>query len=398
MKLLSIGLTMLVCIPLSAQSIYYQDSGNKDMLRHAMPKEVLRKEIIMPKNVNGFQVLKADLHIHTIFSDGHTTPDYRVTEAWTDGLDVMAITDHVEYRRWESQMLSYLKGYVPEGTKAENASITHAPANEKGIPVDLNLPYNVAKGTAAHHGITLIPGIEITRNPQTVGHYNALFITDANKLYDTDPIVSIKNAREQGAVIMQNHPGWTRQNLDIIDFEKKVYEQNLIDGVEIMNGSEFYPTVVCRASEKKLFMAANTDVHGTTANEYTSIGEVRNMTFIMAKDKSLPAIKEALLAGRTLAYSFGSIAGEEQLVRDFFNACIQYEVLWKNEKECRLRMSNQTSLTFHLSFGGNPVMLLPFTSRDISTKSDAPAVFTVNNLWIPGEQKHPEFRVQYSSF
>ncbi len=398
MKLLSLGLTMLVSIPLSAQSLYYQDHNNKDMLRHTMRKEVLRKEIILPKTINGFMPLKADLHIHTIYSDGNTTPDYRVTEAWTDGLDVMAITDHVEYRNREGQMLSYLKGYVPEGTKAVNTGIVHSPANEKGILVDLNLPYNAAKGAAAHHGITLIPGIEITRDPATVGHYNALFITDANTLYDVDPIVSIKNAREQGAVIMQNHPGWTRKNLDIIDFEKTLYEQNLIDGVEIMNGSEFYPTVVSRASEKKLFMAANTDIHGTTARDYTSTGEFRNMTFIMAKDKSLPAIKEALLAGRTLAYSYGTIAGEEQMVRDFFNACIQYEVLWKNEKECRLRMSNPTSLTFHLSFGGNPVMLLPFTSRELTVKADADAVFTVNNLWIPGEQKHPQFRVQYSSF
>ena len=379
----------------SAQSIYYQDKGNVDMMRHTLRDEVLRNEIILPK-VNDYIVLKSDLHIHTFYSDGSVTPEYRVQEAWTDGLDVIAITDHVEYRRWEGQMVSYLKGYMPEGTKAINSNLVNKAADERGILVDLNLPYQVAKASAAQHGLTLIPGIEITRDPLTIGHYNALFIQDANTVYDADPIESIKKAREQGALIMQNHPGWRRKNLEVIEFEQKVYEQDLVDGVEIMNGSEFYPTVVTRAAEKAMFMAANTDIHGTTAREYTSVGQLRNMTFIMAKDNSLESVKEALLARRTLAYSYGSIAGEEQLVRDFFNACITYETLFeKDGKQRRVRMCNPTSMTFVLNFGGNPVQLRPFTSRDITVNKNKGVTFTVENLWIPGEKNHPEFKLEY---
>ena len=77
----------------AAQSIYYQDKNNKDMMRHTMRNDVLRNEFILP-NVNKYVVLKSDLHIHTIYSDGSVTPEYRVQEAWTDGLDVIAITDH----------------------------------------------------------------------------------------------------------------------------------------------------------------------------------------------------------------------------------------------------------------------------------------------------------------
>ena len=123
----------------AAQSIYYQDKNNKDMMRHTMRNDVLRNEFILP-NVNKYVVLKSDLHIHTIYSDGNVTPEYRVQEAWTDGLDVIAITDHVEYRKWEGQMISFLKGYVPEGTKAVNAGIIGKAADERGILSDLNLP------------------------------------------------------------------------------------------------------------------------------------------------------------------------------------------------------------------------------------------------------------------
>lgn len=264
-----------------AQPIYYQDKGNKDMIRHTLRNEVLRNEIILPK-VNDYLVLKSDLHIHTVYSDGNVTPEYRVQEAWTDGLDVMAITDHVEYRRWEGQMVTFLKGYMPEGTKAENTNLIGKKADERGILSDLNLPCRVAKSSAEQYGLILIPGIEITRDPLTIGHYNALFVKDANTIYDADPIVSIKNAREQGAIIVQNHPGWRRKNLEVLEFERKVYAEDLIDGVEIMNGSEFYPTVVDRASEKKMFMSANTDIHGTTARDYTSVGQLRDMTLILA--------------------------------------------------------------------------------------------------------------------
>ena len=382
----------------AAQSIYYQDKSNKDMMRHTLRNEVLRNEIILPK-VNGFQVLKSDLHTHTVYSDGNVTPEYRIQEAWTDGLDVIAITDHVEYRRWEGQMVTFLKGYMPEGTKGTNTNLVGKSASEEGILSDLNLPCQVAKASAEQYGLTLIPGIEITRDPLTIGHYNALFIKDANTVYDADPIVSIKKAREQGALIMQNHPGWRRKNLEVIEFEQKVYAEDLIDGVEIMNGSEFYPIVVDRASEKQMFMAANTDIHSTTSRDYTSVGQLRNMTLIFAKDKSLDSVKEALMARRTLAYSYGTIAGEEQLVRDFFNACIAYETLFeKDGKQRKVRMSNPTSMTFVLNFGGNPVQLRPFTSRDVTINKGKDVTFTVENLWIPGENNHPVFKLTYEMF
>lgn len=381
----------------TAQSIYYQDKGNSDMVRHTLRNEVLRNEIILPE-VNGYVVLKSDLHTHTIYSDGNVTPEYRVQEAWTDGLDVIAITDHVEYRRWEGQMVTFLKGYMPEGTKGANTNLIGKAADERGILSDLNLPYRVAKASAANYGLTLIPGIEITRDPLTIGHYNALFIEDANTIYDANPVQSIKNARKQGALIMQNHPGWRRKNLEVLEFEQEVYDRNLIDGVEIMNGSEFYPSVVDRASKIGMFMAANTDIHSTTAREYSNAGHMRNMTLILAKDNSLESVKEALMARRTLAYSYGTIAGEEHLVRDFFNACINYEVYFENGKQRKVRMSNPTSMTFFLNFGGNPVQIHPFTSRNVTVNNGKEVTFTVENLWIPGEKNHPEFKLTYDMF
>ena len=89
---------------------HYQDSRNPEILRNANRREPCRREIVIPQ-VNGYNVYKADLHTHTMFSDGSTLPEYRVSEAWQDGLDIIAITDHLEYRPHEEVLGEYMMQY-----------------------------------------------------------------------------------------------------------------------------------------------------------------------------------------------------------------------------------------------------------------------------------------------
>ena len=59
-----------------------------------------------------------------------------------------------------------------------------------------------------------------------------------------------RNAKAQGALVMHNHPGWTKTSLDYTEVEKAAYDEGLIDGVEVVNGMEFYPKCIERAQEK----------------------------------------------------------------------------------------------------------------------------------------------------
>lgn len=93
-KTLSIIAAALVCTGLSAQT-KEQAKENPDLFRAV--RDLSRTEIIIP-DVDGYKALKTDLHVHTSYSDGNCTPEYRVTEGWRDGLDAIAITDHIEYR------------------------------------------------------------------------------------------------------------------------------------------------------------------------------------------------------------------------------------------------------------------------------------------------------------
>ena len=60
-------------------------------------KAQVRNEIRVP-DPEGYRTLKCDFHIHTVFSDGLVWPTVRVDEAYREGLDAIALTEHLEYR------------------------------------------------------------------------------------------------------------------------------------------------------------------------------------------------------------------------------------------------------------------------------------------------------------
>lgn len=332
-----------------------------------------RREIILPA-VNGYNPYKADLHMHSTLTDGVVNIKGRMEEAWSDGLDILAATEHMSIRPVADT----------EGKPTpESAKLKRSKAATKAV--------ESATKIAEEFGLLIIPGVELTGDAKTQGHFNALFTTDNNVLYDYDAMQAIRNARQQGALIMHNHPGWRHSTLEMTDFEKATYAEGLVDGIELMNGAFFYPGALETAKKHKLFMTSNTDIHATTAQQYRENGHLRNMTIIFAKECTLESIREALEAHRTLCYSFGTIGGEESLLKEFFEASITVKKLSvdSKKKSQRVMITNTTSLPYTLRIGkGNPVVLRPLCSTIVSAKVGKPMKCTVLNMFY-GANEHP---------
>ncbi len=331
-----------------------------------------RREIILP-SLNGYNPYKADLHIHSTLTDGVVNIKGRMEEAWSDGLDVIAATEHLSIR------------VVPdtEGLPTpESAKIKRSKAATKAV--------ESATKIAENFGLLVIPGVELTGDAKTQGHFNALFTTDNSVLYDYDAMQAIRNARQQGALIMHNHPGWRHSTLEMTEFEKAAYAEGLVDGIELMNGAYFYPRAFNTAEEHKLFMTSNTDIHATTAQQYRENGHLRNMTIIFAKECTLESIREALEAHRTICYAFGTIGGDEKLLKEFFEASIAVKKLAidKKKKSQRVMITNTTSLPYTLRVNmGNPVELRPLSSTIVTVKVGKPIQCKVLNMWC-GANEH----------
>ena len=374
---------------LTASAQYYQDNVNPEMLRMEHPRSLNRKEFVAP-GVDGYTAYKADLHNHTIFSDGHLTMQSRVREAWADGLDVIAVTEHLEFRPHEKDLVKYLKGYTGKDAKAKAYDFVSKPGPAKeDIGVDFNVPVEIARKVAKNYDMTIIPGIEVTRKPDEYCHFNALFTTDNNAIYDPDPMQSLRNAKAQGALVLHNHPGWLRKDLSMTKFEKAAYKEGVIDGIEIMNGAEFYPKALTRAWKYNFFVSSNTDIHHPSAERYQRYGERRNMTLIFAKDKSVESLREAIDARRTLAYSYGTLAGEETLLRKFFEASVSVRQISVDKKGRRqIIVTNNSSVEWWLVREGRKAEILEANSSIIlGERTSTSNTFTLVNTWC-GEDKH----------
>jgi 3',5'-nucleoside bisphosphate phosphatase len=327
-----------------------------------------QRKIINLPDIPGFVTLKCDFHIHTVFSDGDVWPTVRVDEAIRDGLDAIAITDHIEY--------------LPK---------------KDFIPVDFNASWKVAEPYARERNLILIRGTEITRK-MPPGHFNALFIKDASLIAKDSVWDSIEEAIKQGAFLQWNHPGWKSQEPDgipkLYDMHRKLIRNGWLHGIEYFNDTEYYPLVFRFCEENNLALTGNSDVHGIISESYSGNGNIhRPMTLVFAKDRSHDAVREALFARRTMVFFTDKLVGREDLARQFFSNCISAgKPFYDNGKNIFIEIRNNSDVPFYLVNGQNgaPANITlaanAVTRVVLSKKVASPLVYDVQNV-ITGEDK-----------
>lgn len=391
-RLLAIAVLTLTVLNTSAQFYATQD------FEHAIrffnrPAE--RREIILP-TIDGYTLYKADFHTHTIYSDGDVTPRQRVREAWYDGLDIVAITDHLEIRTYEKFMLKVLAPYnkTSEPFKYQNAGIANKRNKSYPVMADLNAAYDetVYYTKRENLPIMVVRGTEIWRDTKSIGEFNALFLKDINAICHEDLFESFRRVKEQGGLIMHNHPGYTRTTTAIAEGEQaRAYEEGWIDGVEAVNSTTLYPAIIRRCVEQGLFMAANSDAHRPTSHDWHAGGDFfRTMTFIMAKSCTEEDIKEALKAGRTIGYVANNLVGRQEYLVAFINEAVNCRVIAEDKKkgEVVYSLTNCCSVPFILHRGSSIHTLDPFTTRNFTLKEGSLPKFVVDNMWHIDEE-HP---------
>lgn len=281
--------------------------------------------------IDGFVALKCDFHLHTMFSDGLVWPTVRVTEAYRDGLDAIAITDHIEYRPYKK----YITG-------------------------DLNASYDLAKLAADKHGVILVKATEITRDKPIGGHLNALFIKDANPLDNKDIEVQINEAHKQGAYIIWNHPGWAVDSCIMYEPNKRWIEEGKVQAVEVFNEKEYYPRATTWVRDMKLAAMACSDAHPPIELLYAH-GVRRPITLVFAKDRTLEALREAMFAGRTLAWFNDELVGKADMLEKLFKASVHIE-----RGENKYKMTNISDIAFSVKLGQTTTIVAPQTTMEIN--------------------------------
>lgn len=319
-----------------------------------------KRKLIRIPDVNGYKALKCDFHMHTVFTDGHVWPNVRVQEAWNEGLDAFSYTEHLEYAPYK-----------------------------KDVTENVSRSYELGEALAKENNLTLIKGVEITRETPP-GHFNALFIGDTSGYITTrDPKLdkeAINKAVEQNAFIFWNHPGWKAKEIkgsyEWIPFVEEMYQEKKLHGIEVANGFGIHTKAIDWALDRNLTIIGNSDVHNLIAHDYDMSKSYahRTMTLVFAKDKSPGSIREALTAGRTVAWAGKYLIGKEEHVRGLFDASVSikpshYSRNDRNNTKVKFyEITNDSDLHFELKLTGGKgpgtIVLHPSSSQLISAPED----------------------------
>ena len=337
------------------------------------------RKIVFP-DVEGYLTLKTDLHIHTVFSDGSVWPDIRVQEAIKDGLDVISLTEHLEYQPHKED--------IPHPNR--------------------NRSFELAKKIASNSNLLIVHGSEITRD-MPPGHNNAIFIKDANKLLLDNAMDAFREAENQGSFTFWNHPAWMSQRDDGIarleDMHKELIADNLLHGIEVVNGKMYSDEALQLALDNNLTIMGTSDVHGLIDFDYApEHGGHRPVTLVFAKEKTEASLKEALMAGRTAVWYKNTLIGKEENLQPLMKASLSVasarypedkqviNVNIKNISDTEYVLKNLSDFTF---FGHPDVIIVPRQGNltiQVKTLKQLESInlkFEVMNAII-APNKHPE--------
>jgi predicted metal-dependent phosphoesterase TrpH len=348
---------MMALLSWGALSAQTQLENSDDRVACYRMMSGVRKVISIP-DIDGYKTFKCDFHTHTVYADAHVSPEGRVQEDWYDGLDVMAMTEHVG-------------------------------VHKTGIDMpDRNVPIVKAKAEGAKFGMIVIPGVEITR-AKPFGHMNFLFVKDANVFsedryltdkhgeYLTDELgrkinndetlhEDIAAALEQDCFIQWNHPGWPDRKCDMYDIHKDMLAKGQIHAVEICNHQEWYPKVLDWFDEYHIPMTANTDQHSPIDYNYGHV--IRPMTLVFAKEYTMESIREAMFAGRMVAFWDQTLAGDATWLEQLVHHSLQVRVI--DAAKGRIEVTNISDIRFETMYGThmNPVILYPRSAIIMTVK------------------------------
>ena len=326
-------------------------------------------------NVPNYLTLVTDLHTHSVFSDGHVWPNIRVGEALRDGVDVLAVTEHLEYQ----------------------------PHREDIPHPDRNKSFLEAKAASGDSDILIINGSEITRD-MPPGHINAVFIRDANKLLNIDlpknekekesfskkmhdmqwggadavkehyllanewpAEKAVEAANKQGAFLFWNHPSWYRQAPDgiarLTPMHKKMIDNGYLHGIEVVNGNGYSAEAFQIAIDNDLAIIGTSDVHNLIDWDYEPhAGGHRPVTLVFARSKNANSIKQALEEGKTVIWFKNRLIGLKENLIPLINSSLSIGTATYSDGTtiARFTIKNSSDATFVL----NNLSNYSFTNSD----------------------------------
>ena len=195
---------------------------------------------------------------------------------------------------------------------------------------------------------------------------------------------AIEMAANKGAFVIYNHPGWPDMNSDLFDFQLNFLAQKKIHGMEVINSEEFYPIVMDYCNKYNLAPLSTTDIHLPIQAAYDIEKKHRNFTIVLAKEKTMESLKEAMFAGRTIACADNILAGKPQFLLELIKKSLVPSNYKESGSEFLCDITNKSDITYtfdgpnhkHITFPANKTVQLEGELKSTNV------VYEVSNTYI----------------
>lgn len=249
--------------------------------------------------------LKGDLHMHSIYSDGKTTPFSMVMASLGAGMDFISITDHDKYEGAQNAI---------EKVKKNSIDILVLAGEE--VSVGGKKDMSLSQGNGHILSINANKSIQNQRNDTKKYEKELKEIVKSLKKENIDKNINlshyakniwvINKIKESKGISILAHPNWVYRDGKYHlhqAFYKEMLKSSHLDGVEVFgeekikehNNMTHLTALQTKNRHKYLAPFANSDAHDSDHE----IGD--RFTILFVKEKSASSIVEAMRKGITCA-------------------------------------------------------------------------------------------------
>ena len=282
-----------------------------------------RRPAAFPK-AGEYQVLLGDFHTHTCTDgcEGNHTPEGKAREAWADGLDVLAITDHYT-----------VNAYPAARPEAERLELLLIPGEE--IPVE--------DSAFVGHVISLGPA-RAMKGPSLNGLLRAIRSADGLTIL-AHPYYEKGDERCAAAVA-----ALAAGLFDGVELHSASTCRSHAHGATTLAGATYFERAWEWHKQYGLTLFACSDSHYYTAWEPSA---ERARTIIFAAEKTWPAVRDALRQGRTLAWFDGAVWGDRQWLDALWETSVEWPstcalLVRENRRLTEMSVTNKSQFPFEV--------------------------------------------------
>lgn len=338
-------------------------------------------------------VYKANLHCHTIFSDGHLTPEQVKEEYRKRGYSIVAFSDH-EYLIDHSDLSddSFIAITATELQITDNTVPVKAHRKSTHLNIYARDPHNVthiffnkkhfAFGGKYFGKPELLPtlkyhGYENSERYHTVDCLNAI----------------IKEARECGFIVSYNHPSWSLEDYSDYSGLKGLFAMEVFNTGAYKLGFTEYSNQVydeMLRSGQRICCLATDDNHNPMPMEDPASDSFGGFTMVYPKEFTYSSIIEALENGCCFASTgplFKEISFENDILHIECTNCSSVKLL-THGRRTETKWANEDTITrADFSICDSDVYFRIELSDKYGKKAFSRAYF-LNELPIPVSQKY----------